>query len=84
MVIPGERDTNEAFPETFIKFLMGKIISASGASEQLSASLPKVTAETIAEDLWCRQALLAALSVLLGYETLAVSAADDNECLGRL
>ena len=57
---------SEAFPETFIKFLTGKKISNSCASEQLSMSLPKISPETIAEDLRCRQALLAVLSAFLG------------------
>ena len=83
LVIPGERDTNPAFPESFIKFLTGKKILTAGASEQLPTTLPKVSAEVVAEDLRCRQALLAALSVSLGCEALATSTVDDDESLGK-
>ena len=45
--------------------------------------LLKITSEALAEDVRCRQALLAALSDFLGCETLAVSVGDDNVSLGK-
>ena len=54
-------------------FLTGKKLSSACASEQLAMPLPKISSETIMEDLRCRQAPLAALPAFLGYKTLAAA-----------
>ena len=53
--------------------LVGEEILTASASIQLSMLLLKITSEALAENVRCRQALLAALSASLGCETLAVA-----------